>query len=298
MADENTVVDMATAWAEEAAKRDPGDEPGGDTKVETPDDGQLVEPVATEVQEPKDPLADLPEEFRLKLAKFDELEQQNKQLQHQYQSQDGRVRALQQQLNSVQEQAAEAAKKAGQAAPSQAQIEAAKTTGKWDELKKDFPEWGEGVEELLEAKLKGLKGADGLTPEQVSSIVNDAVGKTREDLTRDFERRLVNVRHEGWTETVKTPEFANWHAKQPKEIQDLAFSPKAEDAIRMLDLYVKESTPVAKPIIDKRKGVLANAASSRPGQSMPPVSSDDMTPEQIWEQEASKREKTRAARGF
>ncbi|HEY5800921.1 MAG TPA: hypothetical protein VIT92_11920 [Burkholderiaceae bacterium] len=48
---------------------------------------------------------------------------------------------------------------------------------------------------------------------------------------------MVENVHPGWLALVKTPEFKDWHAKQPAEIRALSASPRADDAILLLNTY-------------------------------------------------------------
>src|SRR5574343_260251 len=57
------------------------------------------------------------------------------------------------------------------AGPTQTQITAAaKDPEKWAALKSDFPEWGEGISEYVEARLGQLTGS-GLSAEQIEQLV-------------------------------------------------------------------------------------------------------------------------------
>ena len=51
---------------------------------------------------------------------------------------------------------------------------------------------------------------------------------------------IVNAAHPGWSALVTTQPFRDWHKKQPSSVQRLASSPRAEDAILMLDLYKRD----------------------------------------------------------
>jgi hypothetical protein len=57
------------------------------------------------------------------------------------------------------------------------------------------------------------------------------------------EADLVSRIHPNWLQLVKTPDFVAWHDRQPPEIKKLSNSPKAVDAIRMLDLFKAEAQP-------------------------------------------------------
>jgi hypothetical protein len=66
----------------------------------------------------------------------------------------------------------------------------------------------------------------------------------------------------------------------------------------MLDLYHQAKAKPAAEIKQERGARLAAAATTRPGQTPPPRTVDDMSPEELWNYEAAKREKTRAQRGY
>jgi hypothetical protein len=61
----------------------------------------------------------------------------------------------------------------------------------------------------------------------------------------------VDMTHEGWEDTVKTPEFATWFKAQPAEVQVLAESVQARDAITLLDAYSGEVAPPPQQTISR-----------------------------------------------
>jgi hypothetical protein len=66
----------------------------------------------------------------------------------------------------------------------------------------------------------------------------------------------------------------------------------------MLDLFNSVRAKPALDINQERKARLAAAATSRPGQTPPPKTIGDMSPEELWNYEARKREKQLADRGY
>lgn len=286
-------------WNEEAAKLDAGEQPPAfETTAAAPETPQIEDqPQEAQPEQVADPLAGLPEAVRAKLAQIDQLAQANAQLLHHVRTAEGRVAAMQREF-----QQAKVAQQsvAPQQAPSQGQIaSAAKNPEKWEQLKQDFPEWAGAMEEYVAAKLGAVQpSAPGLTPEQVQQLVEQRAAATKAEMTTAIEEARIEGKYEDWKATVATPDFAQWFALQAPEVRVLAESPRARDAIRMLDLFHEAKRVSAKEIKQERGARLAAAATVRPGQTPPPRSLDDMSPEELWNFEAAKREKERAQRGY
>ena len=287
-------------WDEEAAKLDADDQSANQSMATAPEDSLLEdEPIAEEAApdvEPEDPLAGLSDVVRAKLAQIDELATANAQLLHHVKTAEGRVAAMQrefQQARVAQQQVAP------QEAPSQGQIvNAAKNPEKWEQLKEDFPEWAGAMEEYVASKLGSVQSQQGLDPQQVAAFVQQQVDQTKAEMRQAIEEARVDGKYENWKDTVNTLEFTQWFTVQPPETRALANSDSARDAIRMLDLFHETKKRSASDIRQERGQRLAAAATTRPGQTPPPKTLDDMSPEELWNYEAAKREKTKAQRGF
>jgi hypothetical protein len=115
---------------------------------------------------------------------------------------------------------------------------------------------------------------------------------------RAIEEARIDGKYENWKDTVNTLEFTQWFTVQAPEVRALADSSAARDALRMLDLFHETKKRSASDIKQERGARLAAAATTRPGQTPPPKTLDDMSPEELWNYEAAKREKTKAQRGF
>ena len=281
-------------WNEEAKKLDAGDDTPAfeaqGTVPETPQD--IIEPQATApaTEQPVDPLADLPEPVRQALAKITELETANAQLLHHVKTAEGRVAAMQR-------EAQQARQAATQDAPSQvAIVNATKNPEKWEQLKQDFPEWASAMEEYVGSKLNGM--ASGVQATQVVDYVQQQLAGERENLRAAIEEAKVEGKYEDWRDTINTPDFAQWFAIQPSQVKALADSPNGRDAIKMLDMFNSVRTKPAGNIKQERGARLAAAATTRPGTTPPPRTLDDLSPEELWNYEAKKREKQLAERGY
>lgn len=174
----------------------------------------------------------------------------------------GRVAVIQGELAT-----AKATAKTMENAPSAAQIEAAaKDPEEWAELKKEFPEWTTATEGYIKQALAAERAdllkhipksepvdVEGLRRD-VSVIVGDAVQRGRQ-LAR------VDQKYPNWEKDVHapdgrfTPEFAVWMEKQAPDVKALADSVKADDAIKMLDMYYDHRKSVARK--DKNQARLA-----------------------------------------
>ena len=290
---------MQELWNDEAKKHDAGEQPANDVLAAAPlddlpaaaqrDPQQLPEQIA-------DPLAGLSDAVRAKLAQIDELANANAQLLQHVRSAEGRVAAMQREFQQAKQAATTVAP---QDSPTQGQmVAAAKNPQKWDSLKEDFPEWALGMEEYVAAQLGGIKQSPGVQALEVANYVKQQMASERVEVTRMIEEARVEGRYENWRETINTPVFAQWFAVQSPETRTLADSTAGRDAIRLLDLFHKSAARPATEIKQERGQRLAAAASTRPGQTPPPKTLDDMSPEEVWNYEAANREKTRQARGY
>ena len=299
MEDDNLSQEEAqNLWNEEAKKLDAGDEtPAFQSQAAEPDTLPQLndEPISAPAQEAKaDPLAGLPEEVRIALGKITDLETANAQLLHHVKTAEGRVAAMQREFQQARQ--ATTAVNADDA-PSQGAIAAAaKNPEKWEQLKQDFPEWAGAMEEYVGAKLSGMQS--GVQAMQVVDYVQEQLAAERAQMKAAIEEARVEGKYEDWRDTVNSPDFAQWYAIQPDDVKALAESSTARDAIKMLDMFHTVRAKPASDIKQERGARLAAAATSRPGQTPPPKTIGDMSPEELWNYEARKREKQIADRGY
>lgn len=314
---ETEVLDEAqieAAWNEEAALLEAGDTSSADATAEPAEPQQTdVDSLPTDevdqkapdspesAAEPEDPYEGLPPAAaeRLRALERDNqaFREANQQLLQRVSSSEGRFAAIQREFQQARQAAASVP---AQDAPTQTEMAAAaKNPEKWEALKKDFPEWADAMEEFVSVKLSSVAPqTPGIDPRVVAKFVHDQVAQSESR----FDRRLKEARIEGkypdWIDLVNSPEFSEWAISQPPEIAQLAHSDKADDAIRMLDMYHEAKQKSAASIKQNRAGRLAAAATVRPGQTPPPRSLEDMSPDELWNYEAQQREKKRKQQGL
>ena len=263
-------------WDEEAKIRD----------EETPPPQEPApEPPPEEAPPPEEPAVDP------LIERLTKLEQSNAQLLQHVKTAEGRVSAMQRELELSRQ-----AQKAVSDAPSQQQIAvAAKNPEKWESLKTDFPEWGEAMEEFVTAKLSGFSAPAAV---DVDALVAQKLGEAKAETVRLLEESRIEAKYEDWRDIVNTSDFTAWYSAQPPEIQRLAESTKARDALEMLDKFHAAKAKPAAGIRQEREQRLAAAVTTRPGQTPPPKTLGDLSVQELWNHEAAMREKTRSERGF
>lgn len=155
-------------------------------------------------------------------------------------------------------------------APTQEQIaQASSNQSEWEVLKEDFPEWTSAMDHKLAAEraeiMKKLPNLDAMRQELQAASAAD-----RESLKIEFGNNIVSLKHKEWKETIKTPEFKQWHAQTGAKD---SFDPL--DVIAVIDDYAefkaKQKSPSA--IAEERKQRLEQAQQPS-GHKLPPTKSE------------------------
>ena len=212
-------------------------------------------------------------------------------------------------IESALKEAKNATEKGGGAAPSDSQIKAALANpDAWKKLEEDFPDFaGPMKAELSSLRAELAKKAGGevdmgkVSQEVVKSITPQLDASERR--AREFAQ--VDIKHDGWEDTVKTAEFQGWlyaggptkeereaaakagsldsiSTKYPQwwgERGALSYSDRGRDAIKLLDTYKSANDTAAKAEADRiKKEKRLEGAVTPKGTSSPPttgISDDD-----------------------
>ena len=250
----------------------------------TPEPEPQIEPA------PTDPFQGLPPEL---LAKIDDLQKANEDLKNHVRAAEGRVAAWQRER--------EEQKRLSQvAAPTQNEL--AKATAnpeKWDQLKQDFPEWAEAMEEYVGSKVG--QTSQGVSEEQLNRLIEDRTDRIRTEAMEAIEYAKLETKHSDWRETINSDEFVKWIGTQPVNVYNLIDSPKAADAVKVIDLFKAVKAPATTTVAEiknQRKATLSNAVVTKPGESSKSKTLDTMTPEELWNYEARQLAKKKAQQGL
>lgn len=197
----------------------------------------------------------------------------------------GNIGGLKSQLDTALSTAKAAAEKKGAEAPSTQDVQAAMSDPEaWKKLKEDFPEWAGPVEAEINALRAELakKGGGQVDVNAVTRQVTESLTpslQAAERRAREFAQ--VDIKHEGWEETVNTKEFIGWlyeggpTAEERAQLKSLeqsdpqkaagytadiakrypqwwsdkgaaSFSDRGKDAIRLLDAFKSAKADMGK----------------------------------------------------
>lgn len=145
-------------------------------------------------------------------------------------------------------------------------------------LKADYPEFADAMESALNERLSALEQQ---LLKQAQQPAQAPQGVSPEEIAKLRAEMAVEVRHPGWQDRVKTPEFVGWLTRQPREIQLLAASDSPQDAVRLLDLH-SEATKSTASQRTQRLSAAAAIPSGRSGANVRQKAVEDMTPEEYW----------------
>ena len=192
---------------------------------------------------------------------------------HEIQMWGGRISALQRDL---QLQANQAAKQV-QSAPSKEQIEAAaRDDQEYAELREEFPEWANALDKRTNAVKAELLSEINNIRAQQPQVDFDGF---KAELKREYEMKLLTVKHPSWRQVVNSPEYSTWLDSQPEDMRRKALeSTDAIECIEVLDKFEQRTKKSAAGVAAERQQRLASSVSVQGGKR--PVRSksvEDMT---------------------
>lgn len=197
------------------------------------------------------------ESMRGMLAPLGDLPGHVRNLQHQV----GGIQSLTKSLNEAVKQATTTTKAAGDAAPTQEQVEsAAKSDERWKQLRDDFPEWADAVDERIK-RIEAARPAPVDTSALKTEVLTDVDSRISKSTTDQRKTILAEARVLGridakfddydWEAAINTQQFSTWYEAQKPEVKALSGSPKAKDAIQLISLYRDAEAKAAKAAAEK-----------------------------------------------
>lgn len=172
----------------------------------------------------------------------------------------GGIKSLTQSLKDAVAQATTTTKAAGDSAPTPEQVEsAAKSDERWKQLKDDFPEWAEAVDERLKRVETARPSVDpSALKTEVLTDVDSRIAKARDESRTTI---LTEARVLGridaafpdydWEAAIQTEQFATWYEGQKPDVKALSGSPKPQDAIRLVSLFKEAQAKAEKAAAEK-----------------------------------------------
>ncbi len=280
MSEENTVIeedDFDSAFAEFSNGKEPEEylEPEAEEVDEEEDVAEIQqgdEETTLEV-EASDPFADLDDAQRDEIGR---LRKEAVDWKHRYQSDEGRVSALQRKINELENRAT--------STPTVQQIAEVADSGNEEEMnafKEDYPDIALAVDRMVASRLT----AERQQHQQVISQMDNRYQQILQPIQQQEQQRSVNVqlssleqRHSDWREVATSASFTDWVSRQPEAVRNMVNSDYADDASYVLDSFKSMSghnsqqsqvSPGVEHIVNKRQQVLDNAVAPRTRRSVP-----------------------------
>jgi hypothetical protein len=282
MSEENTVIEdddeFDSAFAEFTNGKEPEEyleEELEETPYNDPEDPE-EEPVneTVEPEQVADPFADLDDAQRDEIGR---LRKEAVDWKHRYQSDEGRVSALQRKINELENRAT--------STPTVEQIAEVADSGNEEEMnafKEDYPDIALAVDRMVASRLK----AERQQHQQVISQMDSRYQQILQPIQQQEHQRTVDVqlssleqRHSDWREVATSASFTDWVSRQPEAVRNMVNSDYADDASYVLDSFKSMSghnsqqqtqpSPGVEQIVNKRQQVLDNAVAPRTRRSAP-----------------------------
>lgn len=264
--------------AEESGRAQPPSDEPADPPAPAPAPAEPTEPAPADPADAPQPSDEpAPTSEQVLLDKIAGLEAMLGQVTQRLRNAEGHIGGLGSQLKQQLATAQQVTAKGGDA-PTAGEIRAAQSNPEaMARLKADYPEFADAMESALNERLSALeqKLQQSQQPAQAQPGVSpDEIAKLRHEMA-------VEVRHPGWQDRVRTPEFVGWLQRQAREVQLLAASESPQDAIRLLDLH-SEATKAAASQRTQRLNSAAAIPSGRSGGNVRSKAVEDMSPEEYW----------------
>lgn len=190
-------------------------------------------------------------------------------------SAEGRIGSVQQAVFEQRKAAEEAAKRVKDAPTKEQMAQAAKSDKAWEDLKEEFPGWGEALHDEL-ASVRQAAEALKQDIETLRTMQNSGSQHDVEKLQREIDVKLVSVKHPGWQQTVKSDEFGQWLQGQDSDMQQKFLnSTDPVECIEVLDAFAKGNS--SQDVASSRQRRLEAATTVSKGRSAQTKNSANMT---------------------
>lgn len=190
-------------------------------------------------------------------------------------SAEGRIGSVQQAVFEQRKAAEEAAKRVKDAPTKEQMAQAAKSDKAWEDLKEEFPGWGEALHDEL-ASVRQAAEALKQDIETLRTMQNSGSQHDVEKLQREMDVKLVSVKHPGWQQTVKSDEFGQWLQGQDSDMQQKFLnSTDPVECIEVLDAFAKGNS--SQDVASSRQRRLEAATTVSKGRSAQTKNPANMT---------------------
>jgi len=323
---EESIVNEETDFENEFNKLADGKLGIDESKLDKPDIPDEEAIIRANNSEPSDDPKDEPDDTGMYSGLNDEakqywqnIEDENKRLNHRINSDNGRVRAYQQKNGELKEQLDTIGR---EGMPTKIDIANAMKGGSesWNKFHDDYPE----IAEIFDSRAEQ-------TGQAMQQALDDALKPVNEQFQRISQKEIetedkqssntVSDMYPDWQGAINTKEYAEWINQQPPGIQSLGESAEPDDAIALIGLFdmnqvangfdsIKKATPdngvdnpaeitqqstEAEKLKEKRKRQLADGSTVKSkAAKIDPTSDDTNSFDHAFDFFANKKERQRA----
>ncbi len=160
----------------------------------------------------------------------------------------------------------------GGAAPTAQQIQSARQSSKkFEQLRDDFPEWADAMEEELNLRTEALRAQIPQAPNLDGFISRDEAANIASESRK---LAVLDFKYPGWEDEVRSNDFRLWFISQNENMKVLADSDDPRDSAVMLDAYFNARNPARNSAeLDEKKSVVVNKQKKRLASAISPTKS-------------------------
>ena len=215
---------------------------------------------------------------------LEELQQEKSNWQHRFQSDAGRVSALQRKINDLEA----ALSTPQQAVAPQAQPVDPIQSPEMDSFKEDYPDIAEAVDRMVQQQLAQERQQFAGAINQLDSRISQTIKPIQENEHQRFvdtQMQALEAQHPDWREVASSADFLDWIGHQPDTVQSMYNSESASDAAYLVGSFkqVYQQAPQAEPVAPQTQPELAQAVSPRSRRTAPVTNTVPDDYEAAWD---------------
>jgi len=176
---------------------------------------------------------------------IEELRNEKSNWQHRFQSDAGRVSALQRKINEL--EALQSSRPQQVQEPVQVPIDPT-SSAEMDSFREDYPDIANAVDRMVQQQLANERQQFQGALSQLDSRISQTIKPIQESEQQRFvdsQMKALEIEHPDWREVATSNDFMSWMVQQPEPVQAMYNSDSASDAAYLVSSFkqVNRSTP-------------------------------------------------------
>lgn len=174
------------------------------------------------------------------LSELEKLRKERDNYLHQFESNKGRITSYQQQINNLQSQLSSYVSKGSTQQQAQEELAQQVNDSSWEELKEDFPEIAQALDQKLSSINQKVEELVGQRIGQIEQQIQPLTQRASEDALMQ-EYAALEAAHPDYRDIADSADFNKWLESKPEPVKKLVESNSAADAAYLLDTFKAES---------------------------------------------------------